>query len=617
MIHDYKISKNKMMKRFNIIFAVVLLALSGSCSLLDPYPTEIRDKDYVLSHQKTMQGLVDKCYDYMETNYNTNGGAYSDCMTDNAVLTSRTHALGRMAVGITQPSNDLFSTYWTNDYKAIYNVNLFIQDENGRKVRYMVDEHFNEVLTDRLWGEAHALRAWFYFDLLRRFGGRGTDGRLLGVPLVLEPIELWKQDTEEIRNFEFPRATYDECVEQILKDCDVAIQYLPAAHRDFLVKDPSDLRVLGSRCYGRLDGTTMKALKSLLYLTWASPLFNPEDDRTRWLKAAEYAKEVMDFKLNVDGSVSGGFNVSDRVNWLDPNSPSIIYASRYTSKTDAMEKMFYPGGFQGNGKMGASQDLVDAFGMADGYPLGQSPTLAYDPQNPYVNRDPRFYSVIFYNGRTIETGSTTPLKQYTFENWSNGGKDAAWTVSTNSLTNYHIKKFLYSGLNWSEASVQKMPRCRFFIRWAHMVLAFAEAANQYGGPTYEVDGLTAKKAISYLRSRTTYDGEPGITEDPYLDEVALAGRDAFDKFLRNERRIETCFEGTWFYDLRRWSTSLADLNKDVHGAQIVQKSDGSFEYNLDYVVETRLFRSAFLPIPYTEMLTLKGLVQNEGWESWQ
>ncbi len=604
------------MKKINIILAAAVLGLSCSCTLLDPYPTEIRDKDYVLSHQKTMQGLVDKCYDYMATNYDTNDGAYLDCLTDNAVITSRTSVYSRMATGITLPSDDPFSTYWEKDYRAIYNVNLFIQDGNGRNVRYMVDEHFNELLTDRLWGEAHALRAWFYFDLLTKFGGRGTNGELLGVPLVLEPVELWNRDAEEIRNFEFPRASYDDCVKQILKDCDTAIAYLPKAHRDFLVNNTSDLIVLGSRCYGRLDGMTMTAVKALLYLTWASPRFNPDGDKSRWEKAAEYAKQVIDFKIKEEGIVYEGFSISNRVNWFDPNNPCIIYASRYESKNQTMEKMFYPGGFQGNGKMGATQDLVDAFGMADGYPLGQSPTYAYDPQNPYVNRDPRFYSVIFYNGRTIKTGANLD-KEYTFENWSNGGKDAAWALSTNSLTNYHIKKFVYSGLNWSESSVQKMPRSKFFIRWAHVVLAFAEAANHVVGPTGEIDGLSAKTAISYLRSRTTYDGEAGITDDPYLDEISLAGEEAFDKFLRNERRIETCFEGRWFFDIRRWSTSLADLNKDVHGAQIELKADGSFDYNLDYVVETRLFRSAYLPIPYTEMLTLKGLVQNEGWENWQ
>ncbi len=606
------------MKRINIITLFALLGTAVSCDFLNPYPSAIRSEDYVLESSTAMQGLVDQCYEYMSKNYDNNEGAYLDCLTDNAVRTSRTDVISRMAIGVTSPASDPFQTYWDRDYKGIYNVNLFLKDENGRKVRYMLNDHYDELLRNRLWGEAHALRAWFYYDLLTKFGGKGTDGRMLGVPLILEPVKIWDMQPEEIRNLDISRATYEECVEQILKDCDIAISYLPKAHRDFLVTDADDLRILGSRCYGRLDGITMTAVKALLYLTWASPRFNPENDMTRWENAAKYAKEVMDFKMEVDGSVSNGFKISRAVNWFDPNNPCIVYASRYSSGNEAMEKMFYPGNFQGNGTMGATQDLVDAFGMADGYPLGQSPTYAYDPQNPYVNRDPRFYSVIFYNGRTIETGAVSPKKQYTFENWSNGGKDAAQVNSKNSLTNYHIKKFVYSGLNWTESSVNRMPHCKFFIRWAHMVLAFAEAANQIGGPNAKIDGLSAREAIAYLRSRNTYDGDAGITVDPYLEEISLAGKDAFDKFLRNERRIETCFEGTWFFDLRRWSTTLGALNKDVHGAAIVRDEDsGNFEYDLESVIETRSFRSAYLPIPYREMLNLGGLVQNEGWESWQ
>lgn len=532
------------MKRFNIILECAAICLITSCSgFLEPYPSAIRSEEFVLESATAMQGLVDQCYDYMSKNYDNNEGAYLDCLTDNAVRTSRTDVISRMAIGVTSPANDPFQTYWDRDYKGIYNVNLFLKDENGRKVRYMLNEHYDELLRNRLWGEAYALRAWFYFDLLTKFGGKGTDGQMLGIPLVLEPLKIWNMKPDEIRDIEIRRATYAECVEQIEKDCDEAIKYLPKAHRDFLVTNADDLRILGSRCYGRLDGITMSAVKALLYLTWASPRFNPDNDVTRWEKAAKFAKEVIDFKLEVDGAVNKGFKISQGVNWFDPNNPCIIFASRYNNNNESMERMFYPGNFQGNGTMGATQDLVDAFGMADGYPIGQSPKFEYDPQNPYVNRDPRFYSVIFYNGRTIETGAVSPKKQYTFENWSNGGKDAAQVSSKNSLTNYHIKKFVYSGLNWTESSVNKMPHSKFYIRWAHMVLAFAEAANQIGGPMMQIDGLSAKKAISYLRGRNTYDGEAGIVDDPYLDEISLAGKDAFDKFLRNERRIETCFEG--------------------------------------------------------------------------
>ena len=596
------------MKMNNIriaVLAATAVSLLVSCNgFLDPYPSAIRDEEYVISSPTTMQGLIGECYEWISTNYNNNEGAYLDCMTDNAVRTSKTDVISRMAIGVNSPDNNPFQTYWTRDYQGIYNTNLFLKDGNGRKVRYMLDEHLNELLTDMLWGEAYALRAWFQWDLLQKFGGRGTNGELLGFPILTDPVKEWDEG--------FVRDSYDACVKQILADCDSAYKYLPIAHRDFLVGSPDELTVLGSRNWGRIDGISTVAIKALVYQTWASPRFNPDGDRSRWENAARFAKEVLDFKRTVDGSVGGGFNRKNAVNWFDPNSPEIIFGSRYNSGSEAMEKMFYPGGFQGDGTMGATQDFVDAFGMADGYPLGQSPKYEYDGQYPYEDRDPRFYSNIFYNNRTVTTGSSN--RTYVFENWV-GGKDEAEASSKNSRTNYHIKKFVYKGLNWSESSVGRMPHSKFLIRWTHMVLCFAEAANHVAGPQGNVFGLSAKEAISWLRSRDTYDGEPGLAEDPYLDQVALMGEKSFDKFLRGERRIETAFEGTWFFDLRRWSTTLADLNKTLYRPTITRSGFG-FNYDYSTVVETRSFTSAFLPIPYKEMLNVPGLVQNEGWESW-
>lgn len=587
------------------VAAISALALSSCSGFLDPYPSAIRDEAYVVSAPTTMQGLIGECYEWISTNYNNNEGAYMDCLTDNAVRTSRTDAISRMATGISSPDNNPFQTYWTRDYQGIYNTNLFLKDGAGRKVRYMLDKRLDSLLTNMLWGEAYALRAWFEWDLLQKFGGRGTDGAMLGFPILTEPVKDWSKG--------FKRNSYDECVAQILADCDSAFKYLPIAHRDFLVTETNDLTVLGSRNWGRIDGISTVAIKALVCQTWASPRFNPTGDVTRWQMAATFAKQVMDFKKNVDGAVAGGFNRRTEVNWFDPNNPEIVFGSRYNSGSETMEKMFYPGGFQGNGTMGATQDLVDAFGMADGYPLGESPTYAYDPQDPYVNRDPRFYSNIFYNDRTVTTGSTS--RTYTFENWE-GGKDAAEAASTNSRTNYHIKKFVYKGLNWSESSVSRMPHSKFLIRWTHMVLCFAEAANHIAGPTGNVDGLSAKEVAGWIRSRTTYDGESGLATDPYLDQIALMGEKAFDAFLRNERRIETAFEGSWFFDLRRWGTTLADLNKTLYRPTITRISAGVYNYDYSTVIEERSFTSAWLPIPYKEMLNVPGMVQNEGWESW-
>jgi hypothetical protein len=212
---------------------------------------------------------------------------------------------------------------------------------------------------------------------------------------------------------------------------------------------------------------------------------------------------------------------------------------------------------------------------------------------------------------------------YTFENWANGGKDAAGVTSSNSHTNYHIKKFVHMGLNWTDANIDMQPHAKFFIRWEHMCLAFAEAANKVVGPTNDARyGMSARTAIQYLRARETPEGAIGISPvvpdapDPYLAEVAAAGASAFDVLIKNERRIETCFEGMRFFDLRRWSTDLTELNKAVHGAGITLNADLSFTYDLNYQVGARSYSSAYLPIPYSEILRMSNLVQNEGWDGW-
>ena len=94
------------------------------------------------------------------------------------------------------------------------------------------------------------------------------------------------------------------------------------------------------------------------------------------------------------------------------------------------------------------------------------------------------------------------------------------------------------------------------------------------------------------------------------------GEKAFDAFLRNERRIETAFEGEWFFDIRRWSNDLTSINKTIYRPTITKGAGDSFSYDYSTVVEERSFSSAYLPIPYKEMINVPGLVQNEGWESW-
>lgn len=597
------------MKAIHSISYLTLLVsgvLFSSCvNYLEPYPNGNRTTEDIWSNQDMVQGLVGQCYDNMPRNYNDNEGIYLDGTTDDVVITSTTNTMTRLAVGALPTSQDPFRTYWDRDYRSIYLVNLFLKDRRGYNTRFLVNAHLDSLVKNRLQGEAFALRAWFQWDLLQKFGGKGVNGQLLGFPIVLQPIDI---QTE----VNLSRNTYDDCVKQIIADCDSAYKYLPIAHRDYLVPNVNDRVYAGSRYWGRFDGITARALKAMVYLTWASPRFNPTNDVSRWELAAKNAKEVIDFKLKVD-AVTNGFSPTKQVNWFDPNHPGIVFSSRYNNANDAMERMFYPGGFQGTGSVGATQELVDAFPMKNGYPI-TDPRSLYDPAKPYDNRDPRFYATIFHNtAKAVKINTTTTM--YTFENWL-GGKDAAGPA-VNSRTNYHIKKMVFMGLNWSDNSINRQPHSKFFIRWAHMVLAFAEAANQVEGPTGSRFGLSAKDAMAYLRAQPNTDGVKGFTPDPYLTEVAAAGKAAFNEFVKNERRIELCFEGQRFFDMRRWTTNLTELNKPVHMAKITKNADGSFTYKLDEIVETRSYQSAYLPIPYDEILRMSNLVQNEGWDTWK
>jgi hypothetical protein len=214
---------------------------------------------------------------------------------------------------------------------------------------------------------------------------------------------------------------------------------------------------------------------------------------------------------------------------------------------------------------------------------------------------------------------------YTFENAMEGvttGKDAAGARSDNSRTNYHIKKYIYMGVNFSDATIVSAPHSKFIYRWSHFVLAFAEAANHVTkNPNTALYGLTPKAAVKYMRARRSYDGVlPTFNvNDPYLDEVAAAGETAFDNFVKNERRIETCFEGMRFYDLRRWTTDAnwqSVINQPVHGAYVTSTGPATFSYNLNWTVEERNLPSPYNPIPYNEMMRMSKLVQNDGWPSW-
>lgn len=594
------------------IYLLVLSVTAGfmsACTFLDPLPNgSYNDENFEL-YPELLRGFVDVVYnELLPETYLDNYYIPMSCATDDAIYSSPTAAWRIFSSGSAKMLSNPFDTKWRDNYRAINYLNMFLENDRGYNTRYMVAEDSDLALRNCLQGSAYGLRAWMYFDLLRVFGGKAENGELLGVPILTEPTDPKTADASTIE-----RATFDECAEQILKDCDSAYKYLPRNNRDYPGDPQQSIQITGSARYKSLDQIAIDGLRAMVYIFWASPAYNPENDMSRYDKAARYAAAVIKHKLEVESTLTGGFDPTRGFSWHNVNSPEIIWPSEMRQSSN-LETSFYPQQFGGSALVAPTQDLVDAFPMANGYPINDKRSN-YDPTHPYEGCDPRFYATIFYNGAQVRRLNNASEVMYTFE-CANGGKDAPGSNEV-SATGYYIKKFIYRNWNTNDTTKELGYRCIHFMNWTKMCLIFAEAANKYVGPTDEgTYGYSARQAIAWLRNRPTNDDEPGLGTfgDPYLDECA-AEATTFEGLVKNEWRVETCFEGDRYYNLRRWATDVSEINKPIHMAKISNQSGLiSYEYP---VVETLKYPSLWAPIPYTEIRKCPKLLQNQGWETWK
>ena len=588
-----------------LLLGVASLAVTG-CDFLDTFPDGSYNEENYQDYPKIVRGFVDRAYSLRPSSYYSTEFIGTDAAADNAVYRSQSAAMRRFSIGDIAITSNPFESVWTRDYEAINYCNMFLENRTGINTHYLLDPVSDRQLARMLQGDAFALRAWYHYDLLKVFGGVGTDGNLLGVPLRTVVSKAEELDGDAIR-----RATFDETVEQILKDCDSAQVYLPFNNRDYPDDPVYSTPIAGSARYRCFDQISLDGLRAMVYLLWASPAYNPSRDVARYRKAAEYASHVLKHKLNVESTFTGGFDPKAAFLWSDLNSPEVINISAGMHTSD-IETNLYPQGFGGDADIVPTQDLVDAFPAANGYPI-TDPRSNYRPSLPYENRDPRLAATIFFNGARV-LRNTNSEEMYRIES-SVGGKDAPGLTGT-SPTSYYIKKFIYTGWNPYDEVVVKSSSANFFMRWEQMCLIFAESASKVVSPTNESEfGISPKQALAYLRNRNTVDGAAGVgaAGDPYLDECA-ASPAKFDALVKNEWRITTCFEGMRYFDLRRWTADHSDLssiNVSVHGVSI---QSGTYT---ETTIEDKKYPSLWAPLPYMDVRRCPNLLQNAGWENWK
>lgn len=466
--------------------------------------------------------------------------------------------------GTTTPDNGTGNGYtfdqWPDTYSLIQNCNILLS-----KIDNVPGD---SSLRNRLKGEGTFLRAYAYFSLISDYGG---------VPLITKPFDLNS-------NFSVARSPYDSCVDFISSELDKAAALLPLNQSDF----------------GRATSAAALAIKSRVLLYAASPQWNPSKDLAKWQKASDAALAVIN--LNAGFQLYNG-NYADI---LTTNNSEIILSRLSSAQPqwnafNSCETFLSPSGFGGWSSWVPSQVLIDAFGTADGKDI-TDPTSGYNPQNPYVNRDPRFYADILYDGRPF--GRPEFCQNRYIAGHSNvveyfeGGLDSpqGWGVGANSLTRYSFRK--YQDTTYDHNANVDVNNVWVISRLAEIYLNYAEAQFYLG------NNATALQYLNLIRQRA------GITT--LLSSVTGT---VLENKIRNERQIELCLEGHRYYDVRRWKIASVTENKPLMGVVITKNSNGTKTYDYTYQVQTRVFmpQNYLLPIPRTEMNRSASLVQNPGY----
>ncbi|MNX45891.1 SusD family protein [compost metagenome] len=491
---------------------------------------------------------------------------------------------------------------WRNSYAAIQYLNNFLSLTD--QVEWAMEPKVSVLFNDRMKGEAYGLRALFMFHLLQAHAGKSSTGEILGVPIHLTP-ETVNSD------FNQPRASFEACIQQLYDDIKKAADLLPMDYENISNDSQVPVKYAGSinaNDYNRVFGSTFKlrmtkriaqAIRARAALLAASPAYS-EGSKTTWEQAATYAGEVIQAKGGPSGIDPKGFTWYNKevVDGLTSGSnPAEILWRTDKGNSNSMEQDHFPPTLFGRGRLNPTQNLVDAFPMENGYPIADA-NSAYNKANPYDKRDPRLKTYIIVNGATAGVSNTAI--NTTANSPTNDGLNK---VETSTRTGYYLKKLLRQDVNLNPSSSTQQMHFNARIRMTEMYLAYAEAANEAWGPTgMGTFTFSAYDIIKAIRRRAGVGTNNG---DPYLEQVKN-NRDQMRQLIRNERRLELCFEGFRFWDLRRWKM---DINVAAKGISITNNN------YTEIPVENRLYETYmnYGPIPYSEVLKYSNLAQNIGW----
>lgn len=604
-----KINLNQMSKIDNIqkVLGLLLIALLFSAceDVLDQVPSDKVTVDRILS-KSTVSGFWSNCYADMPKTFTGHSGSVPlEAYTDDAFRAGTTSTAFKWHNGLLSPSTPMFgNAVWTSCWAGIRKCNLAL--ENIPKATTS-EEVLPEKTKQRWLDEVTALRAWYHFVLIRNFGA---------LPFVDAAYSTGFEDWESIT-----RPTYDEVVMRIVQDCDSVI-----AHQNI------PLRWTNSDDFYRINKAFALALKSRVLLYNASVLNNPTMDQDKWQLAAEAAQACVD-------SLALDYSLLDMANYEELFSEAVTATSAEiilrSSVNDAATlnggngiDLYYYGSTAQSGNCGAvpTQELVDCFELSN----GSMPVASYTNEDhtaasfaagysenagdsPYANRDARLAHAILFNEAQygIMKGMTEndpEITIYTYEGKSGSGFNALplsqeEADKRSSCTGYYTRKFR-SASYWGTSAGGTRSH-KIYFRLAEIYLNLAEAQCALG----QLDAAIAALNVVRLRAQ-----QPDIT----LVSGFEKSQDFLMQRIRNERRVELCFEGHRFYDQRRWKS--LDTNSTITGMKITSDtgySSGEFSYQrvkIDVARSSSEDKYLVLPLAREEARKLPGIGQLEVWE---
>jgi len=559
--------------KYTIIFTLILSSVSCKKDFLERTPGVALNEEQIFADPAQAAKFADNAYNYVINKYvrfNDHRGCTSQA-SDEAVS-------GNSEGSITSLNRGLYHEHSTgpplNDIGAIWNLmyaGIAIETKMLAKLSSVPPAPpatvsiFDPV---RVEGEMRFLRALSYFELTKRFGG---------VPIVDKVYEV----NDELN---LPRSSFDEVTKYLLADLEIAVAKLG-----------NDADYTASM-YGRPTKGAAQALKARVLLYAASPLNNATGDKAKWKAAADAAAVLMDGRYSLQSSYEDLLNV--------PSSPEYIMI-RIKGNTPLAGEMMQdfsmsPGSGGAQGQMNTNQNHVDMYEMANGKAI-TDPTSGYNPQQPYLNREPRFYANIIYNDR--------PWQGRRIQMWSTpaGALDYNTTI-TYTATRYYCKKYwpeVYRTVGGSTTLLNYI-----YFRYGEIMLNYAEAQNEAVGPDASV-----YDQLILIRKRAGID--PGA--DNLYGLKANMTQDEMRTVIRHERAIELAFEDHRWYDIMRWKNGTQTIAVPMKGMEVIRNTNGSFTYT-PFVLAAGFQKSwtdkqNLYPIPRTEIYKSKGvLIQNPGWE---